>query len=67
MLEKTTTWLYDRLHEASTYRGIVIIVTAIAMFFRVALYQEILTITSAILGIIETVRIERNKNNNPQN
>jgi len=55
----TWTWLKSRLKEPSTYQGVTAIAGAIGVSIQPDLYESIAALMVAIIGVIQTIKKEK--------
>jgi len=58
---KATGWVWDRLGETSTWRGIVILLTCLGIKIKPSEQENILVVGLSIVGLINTIRSENKK------
>jgi len=61
----TWTWLKSRLKEPSTYQGVTAIAGAIGVTVQPDLYESIAALMLAIIGVIQTIKKEKEDDNLP--
>jgi len=59
----TWTWLKSRLKEPSTYQGVTAIAGAIGVTVQPDLYESIAALMLAIIGVIQTIKKEKEDDN----
>ncbi len=61
----TWTWLKSRLKEPSTYQGVTAIAGAIGVTVQPDMYESIAALMLAIIGVIQTIKKEKEDDNLP--
>jgi len=61
----TWTWLKSRLKEPSTYQGVTAIAGAIGVTVQPDLYESIAALMLAIIGVIQTIKKEKEDDDLP--
>ena len=59
----TWTWLKSRLKEPSTYQGVTAIAGAIGVTVQPDMYESIAALMLAIIGVIQTIKKEKEDDN----
>ena len=55
-------WIKDRLKEPSTYQGVTVLTSAIGLTLSPELWESIVTLAGAVIGLIQVIKKEQNKN-----
>jgi hypothetical protein len=64
-MKLTLDWVLARLSETSTWRGIILVITAAGVTIRPELANQIVALGLAVVGLINIVRKERHETHSP--